>query len=297
MIARDPDPSAPTTGTRPTIRVTFSEAIRVSSWSNYGLILQDSLGTVIYGRYGWDPGTWTGSFTPDYPLVPGAAYVVSLGSVVDEAGNSLGPVGSWVIRPMIQPTLSLLARPSVATSGATTALSGVVTNGLGAPVLIERSVGEGPWTPFVTVFPASDGSFITGAQVDANTSFQASLAATGISAAATSPSTRVLVRRLVTVAGPSASTTRTAYASRTMIVKAVLGPAAPDVATTLRIYRYNAARRTYLLAGVQTRTSVGGTAAFSWRPTITGSYYLRATTPPTSLYANGVSSTYRWAVR
>ena len=297
VVARDPEPGNPTTGTRPTISVTFSAAIRVPSWFNYGLIVQDSLGTVIYGNYGWDSASRTGTFTPDYPLVPGAAYVVSLGAVVDEAGNPLVPIGSWVIRPMIQPTLSLVSRPSVATSGATTALSGVATNGLGAPVLIERSMGGGPWTPFVTVFPASDGSFTTGAQVNANSSFQASLAATGISTAATSPATRVLVRRVVTLAGPSASVTRTAYASRTTVVKAVLGPAAPDVSTTLRIYHYVAARRTYILAVVQTRTSVGGTAAFSWRPTIAGSYYLRVTTAPTTLFANGLSPAYRWTVR
>jgi Bacterial pre-peptidase C-terminal domain/Bacterial Ig-like domain len=297
VIARDPDPSSPTTGTRPTIRVTFSENMRVSSWFNYGLILQDSVGTSIYGKYGWDAATWTGTFTPDYPLVPGAAYFVSLGPVVDEAGNGLVPIGSWVIRPMIEPTLSLASSPRVAPSGATAELSGSLVDGQGAPVLIERSVGGGSWAPFVTVFPADDGSFTTGARVDANTSFRASVAATDISAAATSPSTRVLVRREVTLKGVSASTTRTTYRYRTTVVRAVAGPTAPEVPIMLRVYRYDAARRKYIVAATQTRTSVGGTASFSWRPTVAGRYYLRVTTPPTSLYANGISSAYRWIVR
>ena len=292
VLSRDPDPANPVTGALPTLRVTFSEPIRLSSWMNLGLLLQDSSGTVLYGSYGWDPATDTGTFTPSAPLVPGASYVVSLGSVVDLAGNPLAPIGSWVIRPMILPTVALAASPRLVGAGGTGALSGRVSGGVGSPVVIERSVGDGPWSPFVTVFPGADGSFTTGAEVYANTSFRADVPATAISAKTVSPAVRVLVRRDVALDGASASVTRRVAAGTRVALSAVVTPSDPPVPVTLSIYRYVTGRGYVLLTSV-TRPTVGGRYTFSWHPG-RAAYYLRLTTAPTPLFANGISPAYRW---
>ena len=292
VLSRDPDPASPTTGVLPTIRVTFSEPIRLSSWMNFGLLLQDASSTVLYGSYGWDPATDTGTFTPSAPLVPGASYVVSLGSVVDLAGNPLAPIGSWVIRPMILPAVSLAASPRVAGIGSTAALTGRVSGGTGAPLVVERSVGGGDWSPFVTVFPAPDGSFTTGAEIDANTWFRADVPATAISAEATSPAVRVLVRREVGLTSVSALVTRRVAAGTRVVLTAVVTPSDPPVPVTLSIYRYVTGRGYVLLTSV-TRTTVGGRYTFTWHPG-RAVYYLRLTTAPTPLFANGISPAYRW---
>jgi hypothetical protein len=294
VIARDPDPSSPITSTLPTIRITFSEPIRVSSWTNYGLLLQDASGTLIYGTYGWDPTTNTGSFTPGSTLVAGASYTVSLGSVVDEAGNPLVPIGSWVIRPMVLPVVSLAVSPSLAGIGSTAALTGRVSIGVGTPVTIERSVGGGEWAPFVVVFPSPAGSFTTGAQIDANTAFRAALPATATSAAAVSPGVRILVRRRVSLAGVRVSATRQIAAGTRVALTAVVSPAGPSVRVTLSIYRYVEGRG-YVLRAWATRATIGGRCTFAWRPGL-GSYDVRLTTASSPLFTNGISPEYRWAV-
>ena len=292
VVAREPDPSSPITGTQPTIRVTFSHAIRVASWYNFGLLLQDASGTILYGSYGWDPATNTGTFTPGSPLVPGAAYSVSLGSIVDLAGNPLVPIGSWVIRPMVTPSVSLAIAPRVAVSASIVVLSGQVTDGGGSLVVIERSVGGGPWSPYVTVFPAPDGSFTATASVGANASLRADVPATAVSAEAMSAPQRVLVRRGVALAGLDAGVTRRVAAGTRVTVSALVAPAGPAVPVTLSIYRYEPGRG-YVRQTAVTRSTVNGRYVFSWHPG-RASYYLRLTTPPTPLFANGISPAYRW---
>ncbi len=295
VVVREPDPASPVTGTLPTIRVTFSEPIRVSSWLNSGLLLQDFSGTVLYGTYGWDAATNTGSFTPASPLVAGAAYSVSLGSVVDEAGNPLVPIGTWVIRPMIVPVVTMSLSPRLTSVGSTVAVSGRVEGGLGAPVVIERALAGGPWVQFVTVFPTQDGSFTTGAAINANSSFRAAVAATSTSTEATSVPVRVLARRGVALIGikPSVSHGVAAYARLSLTAKVT--PSDPAVSVTLSIDRYTVGRG-YVPQVALTRSTVGGRYTFSWRPA-PGSYRVIVTTAPSLAYANGLSPTYRWVVR
>jgi hypothetical protein len=292
VVARDPDPASPVTGILPTLRVTFSEPLRLSSWMNAGLILQDASGTVVYGTYGWVAGTNTGTFTPATPLVPGAAYVVSLGTLVDEAGNPLVPIGSWEIRPMITPAVSMAVAPRLAGAGSTAILTGRVSGGTGAPVVIERSIGGNPWESFVTVFLSLDGTFNADAQITANTWFRADVAATTTSVEATSPSVRVLVRRQVSLAGGSASVTRRVAAGTPVTLTAVVGPADPPGPVTLSIYRYVTGRGYQLRTSV-TRVTVGGRSTFSWHPA-KGLYYIRLATPSSALFANGISPAYHW---
>jgi hypothetical protein len=293
IVARDPASPDAVTSTHPTIRVTFSEPIRLSSWMNFGLLLQDPSGALIYGTYGWDSATNTGSFTPSVPLVPGVSYVVSVGSVVDLAGNPLARAGSWVILPMILPAVSLRITPQMVGMGGTVALTGRVVGGVGAAAQIERSVGRGPWGLYVTVFPAPDGSFATGAQIDVNASFRVDVPATATSAEAVSPPVRVLVRRQVRLAGGSASVTRQLAAGTRVALTAVVGPPNPPVSVIFSIYRYVPGRG-YTLQTSITRTTVGGRCTFAWHLG-RGLYIVRLTTPPSSSYANGISPAYPWA--
>lgn len=292
VVAREPDPANPVTSTLPTIRVRFSEPIRLSSWINSGLLLQDATGALIFGIYGWDPGTNTGSFTVNAPLVPGASYVVSLGHVVDLAGNPLAPVGSWVIQPMVLPVVSLVATPHVAARGSPIGMTGSVSGGGAAPVVIERLIDGGDWTPVATVFPSRDGTFATTVEVDANSRFRATLPASATSADATSPEVRVLVRREITLAGANASVARRVTVGTRVSLTAVVSPADPAIPVTLSIYRYVSGRGNVLQAAL-TRTTTNGRYTFSWRPG-PGAYLLRLTTPPTGSFANGISPSYRW---
>ncbi|MGO9181000.1 MAG: Ig-like domain-containing protein [Candidatus Limnocylindrales bacterium] len=292
VVARHPDPADPITGTRSTITVTFSEPILVSSWENGGLVLQDARSELVYGTYGWDAATNTGSFTPNTALIPGATYTVSLGSIVDLAGNPLVRVGTWVIQPMILPAVSLTVAPRLVGTGSTVALGGMVVGGLGAAVVIEWSVGGGTWEPFVTVFPAADGSFTTGAEVDATSSFRADIPASSVTAEAVSSPVRVLVRREVQLAGGKASITRRVTAGTRVSLTAAVTPSDPPVPVTLSIYRYVTGRG-YMPQPAVTRATVAGHCTFVWHPG-QGSYYLQLTTPPSPLFANGVSARYYW---
>ena len=113
---------------------------------------------------------------------------------------------------------------------------------------------------------------------------------------ATSPTVRVLVRRQVGLRGLSASVTRSSARGRTVLVTAVVVPAEPAVAVTLTVYEYSPSLGRYVQVSTVTRASAGGLVPFSWRPTTAGRYYLRLTTPPTALFANGISAAYRWVV-
>ena len=292
VIARDPDPGSPYTGPLPTIRIRFSEPIRLSSWTNHGLLLQSDSGTVIYGTYAWDPSTNTGSFTPYSPLVPGATYTVSLGSVVDEAGNPLAPIGSWVIHPLLVPGVTVTASSRLVTVGTMVAVSGRVVGGADVQLNLERSVGGGPWVSFATTFPAPDGSFSAPTLVDANTSFRAVAPATPLTAEATSPPARVLVRRQVNAAGLDPFTTRRVTAGSRVRVIALVGPTDPPVQVTFSLYRYVVGRG-YVLQASLTRTAVGGRYTFSWTAT-RAAYYVRLGAAPSPLYANAVSPIYRF---
>lgn len=293
VIAREPDPSAPYTSPLPTIRVQFSEPMRVSSWFNAGLLLQNTSGTLIYGTYGWDSSTNTGTFTPNAPLVPGSTYTVSLGSVVDLAGNSLVSIGSWVIHPLLILGLTLTAAPRLATVGTQVGLSGRIVGGADAQVILERSVAGGIWAPIATVLPAQDGSFSAAATIDANTSFRAVSPATPLTAEATSPPMRVLVRRQVSLAGVDPFVTHRVAAGARVRMVALVGPASPPAPITFSLYRYVPGRG-YVLQASLTRTAVGGRYTFSWTPA-RGSYYVRLSAAPSPYYANGTSPVYRFA--
>ena len=97
--------------------------------------------------------------------------------------------------------------------------------------------------------------------------------------------------------GVSSSVTHVTTVGRTRTLVAALAPTSPQVAVTLKIYRYDSSRRLYVLRSTIQRTRGSGKATFARRPAVFGRYRLRLTTPPTTLYANGISASYRWDVR
>jgi Bacterial Ig-like domain/Bacterial pre-peptidase C-terminal domain len=292
VVGRFPDAGAKVSSLQPTIAITFSKAIQPSTWFNAGLILQDARGTVLYGSYSYDAGTFTGTFAPAVPLQPGAVYVVSVGTVTDVAGNQVAPIGSWTFTPLIGSTIVLHADTRIASAGDLVDLTGTITPVIGGSLVLEEAVAPTDFTPIVPLGADATGAFSWALPVQSNTSFRVDYAGTGISAQTYSPVVRVLVRRQVVLAGLGASATRRVHAFTRQTLIAVVSPADPPAPVTVSIYRY-APGRGYVLATSATRTTVGGRYTFAWTPG-RGSYYVRLTTRPTALFANGISPAYRY---
>ncbi len=146
VLSRSPEPGAVIAASRPVFSVTFSEPIRPSSWLSFGLILQDASSTVIYGTYAWDATSNTGNVhrrlrppgRSDLCRHPRARSLIV-------AGNPLAPLGSWTVRPLAAPRISLAATPRVAASGATVLLRGSVDSAAGGAFTLERLADDGTW--------------------------------------------------------------------------------------------------------------------------------------------------------
>lgn len=297
VLARSPAPGGVVAAPRPTLAIRFSEPIRPSAWGSFGLILQDPAGTIVYGTYGWDAATNTGTFTPATDLQVGATYVVSLGTLSDLAGNLLPPLGSWTIRPLEAPRITLSAAPRVAARGQAVALSGSVDVRPGGTFMLERLGPDGGWDPVEPLLPDADGTVYSRQVVTETTSFRVAYSGNEVSAATTSPGVRILVRRSIALAGPGPSVRRTAAVGARVSVVAVVGPAEPPVAVTMTLSRYDPARRTDRVVVRLTRVTSGGRAAFAWRTSVAGFYTVRLTTVSGDRFAAGVSGTYRWLMR
>ena len=292
VVSRWPDAGSVVRTLLPVVTIQFSKPIQPSSWYNAGLILQDASGTVLYGSYAYDPNTLTGTFTPAVPLLPGSVYVISVGTVRDLAGNQVAPLGSWTFTPLLSPRITLGANARIVTPGDTADLSGSVTPLIGGPLVLEQAVGSGDFAPVVPLAVGSDGSFSWSVPVAANTSFRVDYLGTQVSAQTHSPVVRVLVRRQVGLAGLEPSVTARVRALTRQVLTAVVSPAEPAVPVTFSVYRYVTGRG-YVLAASVTRTTIGGRYTFSWTPG-RGRYYVRLTTRPTPLFANGISPAYRF---
>jgi hypothetical protein len=295
VVARSPEAGATVTGIQPTISIRFSKAIQVSTWTNAGLILQDSSGTILYGTYGYDPSTFTGIFTPVVPLQAGATYVVSLGSVTDPAGNKVAPPGSWTFTPLLAPRLTLAVSQAVLNGPGWVTLSGRIDLWPGGFLNLESSGSGGAWTVVQPVIPGPDGSWSATLPVESNASFRVHFGGSQFAVETISPAVRVLVRRHVGLSGVDAGVTRRTNAGNLVVLSAQVEPSDPAVPVKLSIYRWVPGRG-YVLDRSVTRTSVGGRYVFSWHPG-RGTYGVRLTTPPTPLFANGLSPIYRWAVQ
>ena len=296
VASRDPSPGGTAAGVRPNFSVRFSKSIQGSTWTNFGLILQDSAGTIIQGTYAYNPVSLTGTFTPAVDLQLGSSYVVSLGSITDFAGNPLVPIGRWTVIPLLAPRIVIHASGAVVPQGGLLVFTGRIDPLVVGTLTLEAAAGNGPFTAIAPILPSTDGTFNSGAPASTNAWFRVSFGGSAVAAYATSPTVRVLVRRQVGLRGLSASVTRSSARGRTVLITAIVIPAEPAVAVTLTVYEYSPSLGRYVQVSTVTRASAGGLVPFSWRPTTAGRYYLRLTTPPTALFANGISAAYRWVV-
>jgi hypothetical protein len=261
------------------------------------MIVQAASGALVTGRFSLDPAGQLGTFVPDADLVAGAPYIVTVGPVADLAGNQVASRGSWIVTPLIPPRVTLAASPLVL------ARSGIA-------VLTGRAAGVGTGAALdLTSHPAVGGAVVLASlpvpvtgQVQAtvrpamNTTYRVGYAGTSTTAPADA-AVRVLVRRSVALVGVNSSTMAPARVGRSVQVVASIGPPAAGVSVSLRLYRYDAGRRLWVLAGSRGRTSdATGRVSTTWTPTSAGSYYWRAVVASTVDFANNVSPVYRWSV-
>jgi hypothetical protein len=132
--------------------------------------------------------------------------------------------------------------------------------------------------------------------VHQTTSYRIRVGASQVEAATTSGVTRILARRLVSLAGAPTTHASTAKLGTALRLQAVVGPTTPSVKVTLKIARYDTASRTWKPSATLTATTSGGKATFNWRPTSRAAYRLQFSTPPTAQFANGVSPLYVWTI-
>lgn len=297
LVSRSPEPGGTTAAAGTVVSVRFSEPINPASWQSFGLILQDPAGTVVYGSYGWDKATNTGTFVPATDLQVGALYTVFLGTVVDLAGNPLAPPGGWIIRPLQATTITLSALPRVAPRGATVQLTGSAQDATGGLFTLEQLASDGTWIGVEPLLPDAAGRFLSKQIVDRNSSFRVVYSGNDLSAASISPGVRVLVRRTVVAAGPGPGVARSASVGQLISVTSILAPTDPAVRVTMTLSRYDPVKRQYRAVTRLTRTSVSGRATFRWRASSPGSYTVRLSTPATTAYASGRSGSYRWIIK
>lgn len=297
IVGVSPGAGAPTAGLQPTFSIRFSEPIRESTWLAGALRLSDRYGTRIFGSYSYDKATSTGSFVPGAPLVPGQAYTATLGEVTDLAGNPVPPVPAWANTALASADVTLTASSRLVARGAAVTLDGRVASIAGVAVTLERAIGDGPFVAHVPLLTATGGAFRSIETILQNTSFRAVYAGSGTVAAATSPVVRVLVRRVVVLAGRTAGSTLVVARRHRVSMKAVLTPSGPDIVVTFRIYQTDPRTGRLVLRWTIPRTTVNGYAWLAWTPVQSGRYVVRVVTPSTPLYANGISPAYAWLVR
>ena len=293
-----PAPGATGISANATVRVRFSEPIDQTTLEAGGISLQDAAGQAVPASIAWEAATNTVRLTPTTPLAPATIYTAAVGPVADLAGNPVVKIGSWsfTVAPVREHVVLLQAAASTVTYGGSVRLSGAIDLPLDARLMLERSLAGGPWGAVAALVPDASGQFARTVAADGTARYRARIVSS-TTEGGLSPSVRVLVRRGVTISGAAPGTTSTGSVGRTRSATVTLSPRGPDVVVTFTVTRYDAAARHYLAYATLSRKSVAGRAAFSWRPTSAGSYQVRATTPTSALFANGVSAAQRWTIR
>ena len=293
-----PAPGSLVAGLRPRFAVAFDEPMDPVSWLDLGLIVQGSDGTLVQGSYTYDDGSRTGYFTPSSSLVPGALYVVTIGSVTDVAGNGILPRGSWTIIPTAPTDLEVTTTPRVLQRGGSVVLD-VALSGApdGSSVDVSEKSASAPGFTGVATITLTAGHASLTLTPGENTNYRFRYAG-GASVAPAQRDVTVLVRRSILLVGRSSTVTSSATVGRAVKLTAAIGPGAPGVSVSFRLYRFDRSRRTWVYAGSHgKRTDPAGRATITWTPTATGSYYWRAWVESTIAFANNVSPVYRWTVR
>jgi hypothetical protein len=162
--------------------------------------------------------------------------------------------------------------------------------------MLERSLAGGAWQVVGTLDPGATGAFSRSFRATGTARYRARITASTTEGGASS-SIRVLVRRGVAISGADPGVTAIGSVGRTRSTTVTVSPRGPDVDVTLTITHLDPATRQWRPYATLRSTSVDGRARFSWRPTLAGSYQVRATTPTSALFANGISAAQRWTIR
>jgi hypothetical protein len=296
VAAVDPAINDDLVGPRPTVTVTFSEAIDPASWTKLGLVVQTADGALV-------PGTFTvtapntGLYQPSADLAVGISYVLTVGAVRDVAGNLVAPIGSWVATDRRAPAITLRATPSVVERGATTLLTGRLTAPAGAPLLTldARPVGALQIVALGPVSVAADGSFATRVTPSSTTEYRVRVPASGDYGAG-SVSVVVSVRRAVRLNWSPSTLHAGRVGARVSIVTSV-SPVDRGVGVAFRLERWSAVSRSWQLVGtLNRRTDAAGRASVTWTPSGSGLYRWRATAGSTPDYFTESSSWVRWSI-
>lgn len=296
VTAIQPTADSAVSGLQPTFTVRFSKPIDPASWNSFGLVVQAANGAPVLGTYTYDATSWTGSFTPAVDLAAGQPYVVTVGSVMDLAGNVVSPIPSWTVTPL-RPTSLVLSRSArVILPGASVTLT-ATTPGLETSAVFLQALLAGETTPVQSgPFTVSNGSVSTTVTPAMNTGYQFLYPGSRTDASTTSNQVRVIVRRLVSLVGVSAGVTQSAKAGRPILLTAQVEPAGLPARLSFQLYRYLAVRRAWVYAGSFGRTTdAAGRSTVTWTPAA-GRWYWRVVSLPTPDYANNVSPVYRWLV-
>jgi hypothetical protein len=283
-------------GPRPSVTVTFSEPIDPASWTQLGLVVQTPDGVLIPGIYAVS-GPTVGTFRPIDDLVPGGAYVMTVGAVRDVAGNLVVPNGSWVATDRPAPELTVSASPRVVDRGATSLLAGRLTapTGVASLTLEARPVGAQTAPALRTVPVTADGSFSASVKPSSTTEYRLDVPAAG-GFGAGSVSSVVYVRRVVRLNSSSSVVHSGRVGARVSII-ATVNSVASEVGVVFRLERWNPASRSWRLVGTLRRhTDSAGRAGVSWAPSGKGLYRWRATAASTVEYSTGSSPWVRWSI-
>ena len=207
-------------------------------------------------------------------------------------------IGAWsfTVAPVREHDVTLRVALSTVTYGGTVRLSGSIDLPLDAQLVLERALAGGAWGAVATLSPDASGEFARTIPASATARYRARIVAS-TTEGGVSPSIRVLVRRGVTISGAPPGATSTGSVGRTRSTTVTLSPRGPDVVVTLTVTRYDPVARQWRAYAALHRTTTAGRASFSWRPTSAGSYQVRASTPTSVLFANGVSAAQRWTIR
>lgn len=285
-------------GLRPEFTVRFGEAIDPETWHRFGVIVQAASGVLVGGRFSYDPTDKLGTFVPEADLVAGAPYIVTVGPVTDLAGNPVASLGSWIVTPLAPSRVTLTAAPTVVPRGGAVVLSGQAS-GLGAdPVLELASQPPTGGAVRLALLPVpADRRVAVTVRPAMNTTYRLSYAGTS-TIAPSQAEVRVLVRRSVGLVGLRSGSVQSVRRGTAVRLVAQIGPAAAGVSVSFRLERFDPVRRAFRNAGRWVRvTDAAGRAAYTWRPTSSGSFRWRVSVAFTPEFANNVSPIYRWTVR
>jgi|GEM_PF-384521 len=116
------------------------------------------------------------SVTPRAPLLPGAAYAVTVSGVRDRAGNSAEPVEvRFTVAPGM-PSLKAVATPATVTYGSSVVISGSLNVPGAAVGLSAKAAGESDYTPVANTTASAQGSFSFSVRPALNTGYRVTFA-------------------------------------------------------------------------------------------------------------------------